>query len=98
MLGFTQPYISVSSSRRGWPVTCTSVSLSVTISQPRSISRFWMRPTVRSLPGMVREEKMIRSPSSRCTSGWVSSAMRATAARGSPWLPVHSSTTSCGAR
>ena len=62
MRGFTQPYISFSSSRRGWPVTCTSASPSVTISQPRSTSRFWMRPTARSLPGMVREEKMTRSP------------------------------------
>ena len=58
MRGRTQAYISFSSSRRGWPVTCTSASPSVTMSQPRSTSRFWMRPTSRSLPGMVREEKI----------------------------------------
>ena len=84
-------YISFSSSRRGWPVTCTSASLSVMSSQPRSTSRFWMRPTARSLPGMVREEKITRSPLSSSMSGCSSSAMRAIAARGSPWLPVHSS-------
>ena len=43
MRGLTQAYISFSSSRRGWPVTCTSASPSVTSSQPRSTSRFWMR-------------------------------------------------------
>ena len=55
-------YIWRSSSRRGWPVTCTSASSSVRTSQPMRASPFWMRPTAFSLPGMVREEKMTRSP------------------------------------
>ena len=48
-----------------------------------------MRPTAFSLPGMVREEKITRSPLPSEISGCSSSAMRASAARGSPWLPVH---------
>ena len=63
-----------------------------------SASRFWIWPTARSLPGMVREEKITRSPLASFTCGCCSSEMRASAARGSPWLPVHSSTTSSGSR
>jgi hypothetical protein len=41
-----------------------------------------------SLPGMIREEKTQESPVPSLTCGWVPSAMRERAARGSPWLPV----------
>jgi hypothetical protein len=41
-----------------------------------------------SLPGMMREEKMTLSPGPRLTVGWSPVAMRESAARGSPWLPV----------
>ena len=47
-------------------------------------------PTAFSLPGMVREEKMTVSPALNSAVGCSSSAMRASAARGSPWLPVAS--------
>ena len=51
-------------------------------------------PTAFSLPGIVREEKITRSPglSEVALECW-SSAMRASAARGSPWLPVASAST-----
>ena len=62
-------------------------------STPRSISRFWMSMTSRSLPGMAQDEKMTRSPAFSAISGCSSRAMRAMAARASPWLPVQSSTT-----
>ena len=42
----------------------------------------------RSLPGIMREEKMTVSPSPSAILGWVSMAMRDSALRGSPWLPV----------
>ena len=57
-----------------------------------------MRPTAFSLPGMGREEKITRSPCDSATSGCSSWAMRASAARGSPWLPVQSATTLSGGR
>ena len=47
---------------------------------------------------MAREEKITRSPRENVTSGWSSSAMRDSAARGSPWLPVQSATTLSGGR
>ena len=46
-----------------------------------------------SLPGMMREEKITASPGSSSTCGCSSRAMRASAARGSPWLPVQISST-----
>ena len=67
-------------------------------SMPWSISPLMTRPTAFSLPGMVRAEKITRSPRDSVTSGCWSSAMRASAARGSPWLPVHSATTLFGGR
>ena len=51
------------------------------------------RPIAFSLPGMVRDEKITRSPRDSAISGCSSAAMRASAARGSPWLPVQSATT-----
>ena len=57
-----------------------------------------IRVTAFSLPGMAREEKITRSPRENVTSGCWSSAMRASAARGSPWLPVQSATTLSGGR
>ena len=39
-------------------------------------------------PGCTREEKITVSPSPSATRGWVSIATRASALRGSPWLPV----------
>ena len=62
-------------------------------SMPRSISMFWMSITSRSLPGMAQDEKITRSPALRSIAGCSPRAMRAIEARGSPWLPVHSSTT-----
>ena len=58
MAGFTQRYISASSSRAGWPETCTKWSFSVTISTPRRIRALCSSPMACSLPGMMREEKM----------------------------------------
>ena len=60
----------------------------VMTSTPRSISMFWMSMTSRSLPGMAQDEKITRSPALRSIAGCSSRAMRAIAARGSPWLPV----------
>ena len=48
--------------------------------------------SARSLPGMTREEKITTSPFSSAICGCSSVAMRASAARGSPWLPVQIST------
>ena len=59
-------------------------------SMPRSMSMFWMSMTSRSLPGMAQDEKIIRSPALRSIAGCSPRAMRAMAARGSPWLPVQS--------
>ena len=61
-----------------------------------SASAFCTRPTAFSLPGMVREEKITQSPSSSFTLGCSFCAMRAMAARVSPWLPVHSASTLWG--
>ncbi len=74
-------------------MTCTSASLSVTTSTPMRTRLFWIQPTARSLPGMVRDEKMAMSPLSIEMSGCSFSATRAMAARGSPWLPVQMQTT-----
>ena len=60
--GRTQPIMSSSSARRGWPDTCTRWVRSVMTSTPWSTSPLMMRPTAFSLPGMVREEKITRSP------------------------------------
>ena len=49
--------------------------------------------TARSLPGMVREEKITRSPDASGIARWSLAAILASAARGSPWLPVISATT-----
>ena len=51
-----------------------------------------------ALPGIAREENTTRSPLPSATSGCSFSAMRANAARGSPWLPVHSASTLSGGR
>ena len=62
-------------------------SSSVTTSTPRRNSALCSRPIAFSLPGMMRDEKITTSPSSSTMFGWSSRAMRASAARGSPWLP-----------
>ena len=98
MRGRTQRYSSSISARRGWPETCTRWVRSVITSMPCRTSPLMTLPTAFSLPGMVREEKITRSPLVNVTSGCWSSAMRASAARGSPWLPVHSATTLSGGR
>ncbi len=82
--GRSQRYMRRSSSRLGWPETCTKASPSVRISQPLRARLFWMRPTAFSLPGIVREEKITRSPLSSEMSGCSSSEMRESAARASP--------------
>ncbi|MNL71939.1 hypothetical protein D3C87_1971730 [compost metagenome] len=61
-------------------------------STPLSISIFWMSMTSRSLPGMAQDEKIMRSPALRSMTGCSPRAMRAMAARASPWLPVQIST------
>jgi hypothetical protein len=86
--GFTQRYISASSSRAGWPETCTKWSFSVMISTPRR-----MQGVVQLADGMLIAGYDARGedagiPGSRPTSGCSSRAMRARAERGSPWLPV----------
>ncbi len=48
--------------------------------------------------GIGRAEKITRSPRDSVTSGCSSSAMRDSAARGSPWLPVHRAKTLSGGR
>ncbi len=75
------------------PETCTRCVRSVITSTPCRIRLLMMRPTAFSLPGMVRDDRMTRSPGASATSGCWSSATRASAARGSPWLPVSSATT-----
>ena len=67
------------SARRGWPEACTRWVRSVITSMPCSTSPLMTRPTAFSLPGMVREEKMMVSPLLKVTSGCWSSAMRASA-------------------
>ena len=57
-----------------------------------------MAPTAFSLPGMVREEKITQSPLFSVTCGWSLLAIRDSAARGSPWLPVHSASTLSGGK
>ncbi|MNL24087.1 hypothetical protein D3C87_1455100 [compost metagenome] len=46
-----------------------------------------------SLPGMVRDEKTTVSPAEKATLRISSRAILASAARGSPWLPVRITTT-----
>ena len=86
--GRTIWYMRTSSSRAGWPETWTKWSASVTISTPSRDSALCSRPIDFSLPGMMRDEKITTSPGLSSTFGWSSRAMRANAARGSPWLPV----------
>ncbi len=74
--GCTQPIMSRSSSRRGWPETWTRWVRSVMTSMPCVTRPLMTRATAFSLPGMVREEKMTRSPRVSVTSGCSSSAMR----------------------
>ena len=62
----------------------------------RAASLFWISAMASSLPGMTRLEKITVSPSPSSTWGWLPLAMRASAARGSPWLPVHRYSTLCG--
>ena len=64
----------------------------------RAASLFCISKMASSLPGMTRLEKITVSPSPRLTLGWLLSAMRASAARGSPWLPVHRYSTLCAGR
>ena len=59
------------------------------IRTPRSESLFCRLRIGISLPGITREEKITESPCPRLTCGWVPSAIRDSAARASPWLPVH---------
>ena len=56
---------------------------SVTITIFFAASAFWMRPIAISLPGICLDEKTTRSPSVSLI-GWLSNAMRASAARASP--------------
>ena len=60
---------------------------------PRSERSFWTAATAFSLPGIVRDEKTTVSPAANDTLGWALAEIRASAARGSPWLPVHNATT-----
>ena len=55
---------------------------------PRRISSLCSSPMACSLPGMMREEKITTSPASSATSACSPRTMRASAERGSPWLPV----------
>ncbi len=56
------------------------------------VSPFCSLAIARSLPGIVREENSATSPRSSTICGCSSAAMRASAERGSPWLPVQTST------
>ena len=58
------------------------------ILMPWSIRRFLISRIAFSLPGMVREEKTTVSPGDSATDFISSRASLASAARGSPWLPV----------
>jgi len=86
--GRTHSYILRNSLRRGWPDTCTSASPSSMIFMPRSISRFLISRIAFSLPGMVREENTTVSPAVSATDFISSRESFASAASGSPWLPV----------
>ena len=59
---------------------------------PWSISWFLISRIAFSLPGMVREEKITVSPGDSATVFISPRASLASAARASPWLPVHSTT------
>ena len=98
IFGLTQPIISSSSARRGWPDTCTRCVRSVITSMPWSISPLMTRPTAFSLPGMVRAEKITRSPARASPPDARPRRCATSAARGSPWLPVQSATTLSGGR
>jgi len=91
--GRTHWYMRMSSSWLGWPETWTKWVRSEITSTPSPTSWFCNRKITRSLPGMIREEKMTVSPGSSATWGWSPAAIRASAERGSPWLPVQASRT-----
>ena len=59
----------------------------MTISTPRSLSAFMIRPMAISLPGICFDEKITVSPSASLSS-WLPKAIRPSAARGSPCPPV----------
>ena len=63
-------------------------SSAVMILQPRRASSSCTLMMPRSLPGIMRDEKITVSPSPSAMLGWVSAAILASALRGSPWLPV----------
>ena len=66
--------------------TCTKRVRSVTTSMPWATRPLMILPTAFSFPGIVREEKTTMSPGASVAVGCSSSAMRASAARDSPWL------------
>ena len=85
--GLIQLYSAFSSGFPGWPDTWISACRSVTRVIPCPASVFWIRPMAISLPGIWRLENSTTSPVSSPI-GWLPSAIRAKAARGSPCPPV----------
>ncbi len=85
--GRIQWNMAASSGRPGWPETWTWAWRSVIMITSARASAFWMRPMATSLPGICLEEKTTVSSSSSLI-WWLSKAIRARAARSSPWPPV----------
>jgi len=85
-----------SSSARPWPETCTGALSSCSTSAPDFASRLIASWTRSSFPGIGFAEMITVSPRSIRTDGWSSYAMRVIADIGSPWLPVHMISCSCG--
>ena len=89
--------MSLSSSEAAWPETWTcALPLWMTFA-PALASRLMTRLTAFSLPGTGVAAMTTVSPRSTVTVLWSPLAMRASAESGSPWLPVHMTTTFSGA-
>ena len=86
--GRTSLNISLNSSCAAWPETWTCAHPPCTTRAPARMSFAIRRETMRSRPGMTREEKRTRSPGWIFTSGCWPAAMRASADRGSAWEPA----------
>ena len=96
-VGWTRLSISLSSSAAACPETCTCVLPLWMTFAPALASRLMTRLTAFSLPGTGVAAMITVSPRSMVTVLWSPLAMRASAESGSPWLPVHMTTTFSGA-
>jgi hypothetical protein len=69
---------------------------SVSTVAPSRQRRFTVSCTLTSLPGIALAETTTVSLEEIWTAGWSPKAIRVSAERGSPWLPVHRMSVSCG--